>query len=85
MTQRETINRARALVEAGDVEGLKAMAQGRGWEQVNGLWGLGFLARRDAALGNANVVDADAFNGPIHDALDVEDMIAGDLLCPLAD
>jgi hypothetical protein len=85
MTQRETINRARALVEAGDVAGLKAMARGQGWAQVNGLWGLGFLARRDAVEGNANVADAAAFHGSIGDALDVEDMIADGLLCALDD
>jgi hypothetical protein len=38
----------------------------------------------DAAI-RGNVVDADAFHGSIHDALDVEDMIAGGLLAPLVD
>jgi hypothetical protein len=56
------------------------------WDYARELYDAALQGRpayRAAIRGN--VVDADAFHGSIGDALDVEDMIAGGLLSPLAD
>jgi hypothetical protein len=58
MTQRELISKTRALIEAGDVVGLRAMAKGKGWERVNGLAGLCYMQRQAEA-------QASPYDGPM--------------------